>query len=399
MKSQFNTITLIAVLFIIHSSLVGQITLTTVTDPQLSSLKPSNITSGPNGETLILKDKKIYTYTEQVDNVFTCDICGDIQDVAFVGDTMYIANGQKGIVKRFGDSTLQVNSSRTTSIVSDAAGNLYAIKYLDGIVVWKNSQWTQLTTSNSSIPTNSIYDLAVDHAGVLWMATQIGLVSWNGTTFSTKSVPVELSAAFYDIEIDSSDNKWVASGYGGVGKYSGTHWTTFPETFNDLERVENLALLEGNEIWTSEGGYGLFRNTGTGFSLIPFADLGVSSWGNNSVLYGDSQNRLWIANDFTELKYLTLSPSAVGDIKSEIRTIQTYPNPATGDVYLNLESTPLKGELSVRIYNCNGIFLENQSIFADGIPHISLSNLADGIYEVVITDKNGGLCRGRVTKL
>ncbi|MEO6132804.1 MAG: T9SS type A sorting domain-containing protein [Saprospiraceae bacterium] len=399
MKSQYKIIAILGGVFFVHSLLHGQITLHTVTDPQLAGVKPTNITSGQNGETLVLKGNKIYTYTNQVDDVYICDICADIQDVAFVGDTMYIANGQQGIVKRFGDSTLQVSPLRTTRIVSDGAGNLYAIENLDGIVVWNGSQWTHMTTSNSTIPTNDIYDLAIDNAGVLWMGTLKGLISWNGTTFSTKSVPNDLSAAFYDIEIDSSDNKWVASAFGGVGKYSGMQWTTFPETFGELERVENLATLSGSEIWTSEGGYGLFRNTGSGFILIPFADLGVADWQNNSVLFGDSQNRLWIANAFTELKYLTVSPSAVSDFKQEIKTIQTYPNPAYDEVFLSIDSNFLTGKMYSRIYNSDGVLVRSQKFMGGLIPSVSLLNLASGVYEIVVSSEHGELFKGRFTKV
>lgn len=127
MKKYSRFLAMIIIVILAHLSLHGQITLHTVTDPQLSGVKPSNISNGPNGETLLLKDKKIYTYTNQVDDVYVCGICADIQDVAFVEDTMYIANGQQGIVKRFGDSTLQVSPLKTTRTVSDGAGNLYTI--------------------------------------------------------------------------------------------------------------------------------------------------------------------------------------------------------------------------------------------------------------------------------
>ncbi|HJW28823.1 MAG TPA: two-component regulator propeller domain-containing protein, partial [Saprospiraceae bacterium] len=226
-------------------------------------------------ETLLLSGKKIYTFVNQVTNVYTCSLCNDIRDVAMIADTMYIACDGSGIVKKFGDSTKVVTALRSDRLVSGNGGKLYGVDWMDGLDYWDGSTWQNLTTSNSSIPTNDIYDVILDHNGLLWIASQIGLISWDGTTFSKKSVPADLSASFYDVNVDSSNAIWVASAFGGVGKYSGGTWTTFSSTFNALERVENLAILNGSEIWTSETSLGFYRFTGT-FSTVPFSSLGAT---------------------------------------------------------------------------------------------------------------------------
>lgn len=384
--------------FLLVENVSAQLTLYTVSDPQLSGVRPNNIAAGPNGETLIMVDETIYTYVSGVTDVFECSSCFDIIDVAFANDVMYIANESAGIYKRTGDDTELVSSMRVTRLIADSLGNLYGVHNLDGLVFSDGNDWIQMTTTNSDIPTNDIYDLAIDKSGTLWMATQIGLVSWDWINFTVFSVPDELSDAFYDIEIDSSDNKWVASAYGGVGKYDGVEWTTFPQDFSPLQAVENLARLNGHEIWTSDSGEGLYRYTGASFEFISFTELGEPNWDINRVLFGDSQDRLWIYNDFTPLKYLTTGTTGIKDQKKTPKTLSIFPNPAFNECYIKVETGMEEVDYLAVVYGPDGRRVFSEQIVATGgtLP-ISFNNQPAGIYQIVVF-KNGGLeYAGRVS--
>lgn len=384
--------------FLLVENVSAQIMLYTVSDPQLSGARPSNIVSGPNGETLIMVDETIYTYASGVTDVFECSSCFNIIDIAFVGDVMYIANESAGIVKRTGTETEVVTSLRATRLVADSLGNLYGVHFLDGLVFSDGNDWIQMTTTNSDIPTNDIYDLAIDDSGILWMATQIGLVSWDWITFTVISVPDELSAAFYDIEIDSSGNKWVASAFGGVGKYDGAEWTTFPQDFSPLQAVENLARLNGNEIWTSDSGEGLYRYAGTSFEFIPYAALGEPDWDINRVLFGDSQDRLWIYNDFTPLKYLTTGTTSIATHGEGPNALTIFPNPAFNECYIKTEAGMEEDECFVAVYSPEGrrVFSEHVST-TGGLLHLTFDHQPAGIYQVVVYEKGIFKYSGRVS--
>lgn len=383
--------------FLLVENVSAQIILYTVSDPQLSGARPNNITSGPNGETLIMVDETIYTYTSGVTDVFGCSSCFDIIDVAFANNVMYIANESAGIYKRTGAETELVSSMRVTRLIADSLGNLYGVHNLDGLVFSDGNDWIQMTTINSDIPTNDIYDLAIDKSGKLWMATQIGLVSWDWINFTVFSVPDELSDAFYDVEIDSSDNKWVASAYGGVGKFDGVDWTTFPQDFSPLQTVENLAMLHGNEIWTSDSGKGLYRYTGTSFELISFAELGESSWDINRVLFGDSQDRLWIYNDFTPLKYLTVGATGITDQRETPNRLTIFPNPAINECYLKTEKGMEGTGYLVVVYSPEGRRVFSEKVFASGgTLQLSFDHQPAGIYQVVVYENGSLEYTGRV---
>ena len=364
-----------------------QLTLTTVNDPLLGSTKIKGVSRNQFGETLLLSEKNIYTFINEVTDVYTCDLCNDIRDVAMIGDTMFIGSASAGIVKRFGDSEAVVTTLRAERLVSGNGGKLYGVDFLDGLDYWDGSTWRNLKTSNSSIPTNDLFDVVLDHNGLLWIASQIGLISWDGTTFSKKSVPSELSAAFIDVRVDADNNIWVTSAYGGVGKYSGNSWTTFTSTFSDLATAENLAVLNNNEIWTSDYGVGLYRYDGA-FNEIPFSTLGVTEWYPNSVLYGDAQNRLWIQNDFTALRYLTTGPSATNDQLLVDQGIVIYPNPTSDESYLKCIDHD-NYILEVQIITMEGKLMQTQSIPHQNQVTLRTNNLQPGIYCLKIKASDG----------
>jgi|GEM_PF-7017737 len=377
----------LAIWIISYSEVSSQLTLTTVSDPLLGNTKLKGVSRNNLDETLLLSGKKIYTFINQVTNVFTCSICNDIRDVAMVADTMYIACDGSGIVKRFGDSTKVVTSLRSDRLVSGNAGKLYGVDWMDGLDYWDGSTWKNLLTSNSTIPTNNIYDLDLDQTGLLWIASDIGLISWNGTTFSVKSVPPELSVSLNDVIVDSENTVWVVSAYGGIGKYKNSTWTTFTSTFSPLETVENLAVLHGNEIWSSEYGLGLYRYTGT-FTTVPFASLGATEWNPNSVLYGDAQNRLWIQNDFTPVRYLTTEPSATTGPSADNQGIAIYPNPSFDQV--KIECSDKDNYITeVEVYSVEGKLMLDQTIQHQSQVELTVTNLNSGIYYVRIKTIDG----------
>lgn len=376
----------------------SQIVLYTVTDFQLTGVRPGNILSGPDGETLIVVDETVYTYESSVTDIYECSLCRDILDIAFYGDDIYYANETGGIVKRSGSALEVVSPFRTTRLTVDGLGNFYGIHGENGLVFSDGDEWIQLTTDNSDIPTNDIYDLALDHSGMLWMATHLGLISWDWITFTVISVPDDLSAAFYDIKIDSAGNKWVASAFGGVGKYDGSEWTTFPEVFSPLQAVENLAVLNGNEIWTSDSGEGLYRYAGTTFEFIPYEDLDVANWDINRVLFGDAQDRLWIYNDFTPIKYLTTGTTSTTGPSGSLFPIELFPNPAVNEINLKIHPGMELDDNLVVVYNAEGRKVFSQQVISTGdIFQLRFDNQPPGIYQVVVIQNGNLIFTGRVS--
>jgi hypothetical protein len=85
-------------------------------DPQIGNASIAGITVNSLGETVLVSGKKIFTYTNQVTEVFQCTICPDIKDIAMVGDAMYLSK-MSGIVRRTGKVMEFVDTFHVTRLI------------------------------------------------------------------------------------------------------------------------------------------------------------------------------------------------------------------------------------------------------------------------------------------
>ncbi len=80
---------------------------------------------------------------------------------------------------------------------------------------WDGTIWTMFSTADG-LPWNYITALAVDTNGILWIGTQYGLSSYDGTTFTNFFVANSGLTSNYisDIEVDVFNNKWIGTSTG-----------------------------------------------------------------------------------------------------------------------------------------------------------------------------------------
>ncbi|MCX6274270.1 MAG: T9SS type A sorting domain-containing protein, partial [Bacteroidetes bacterium] len=80
---------------------------------------------------------------------------------------------------------------------------------------WDGNAWTMYSTADG-LPWNYVTALAVDTNGILWIGTQSGFCSYNGSTFNNFSVSNSgLTSNFIsDIEVDAFNNKWIGTSAG-----------------------------------------------------------------------------------------------------------------------------------------------------------------------------------------
>lgn len=366
----------------------AQLSMTEVIDSLLDGRDINGVSVNGNGETLLYDDNHIFTFVNSVTEDFICNLCYDIQDVVSLHDTQYIASKFGGIIKRFGDSLAIVADFEASELAVHKDGILYGNDPGNGLFRWNGSDVDHWDESNSNLPTDWVYDLAVDSNGLVWLATQVGLVSFNGNSFSHKDVPDDLSATFYDIAIDEHNAVWVSSAYGGVGKFANSTWTTFPQTFNVLQLVQNVAILHGDEVWTSSFEKGLYRYINNNFIKYLPSVFGYSTFENCSFLYGDAQGRLWMEFDNTPLMYLTTMPTAVDRIQDHSNELSISPNPSNGIVHLSLSPDQDK-MTSIMLYTSEGSLCYKSTSLYDNEVSLDISHLAAGLYQVMVTNDKG----------
>jgi ligand-binding sensor domain-containing protein len=90
-------------------------------------------------------------------------------------------------------------------------------------------QWKNWNTNNSPIPTNQVVDVATDDIGNVWLATNNGLVKFDGvnwTIFNSGNSPI-LSNICNDVETEGNII-WIADLWGGLIRFDGiSSWTIY----------------------------------------------------------------------------------------------------------------------------------------------------------------------------
>ena len=91
-------------------------------------------------------------------------------------------------------------------------------EHAGGLVMFDGSEWKTWSTSNSGIPSDNVYCVAIDDSSNKWIGTHKGLAEFDGKNWQvwdTTNSPLR-SDDICDIVIDNHNNKWIADRIGGV---------------------------------------------------------------------------------------------------------------------------------------------------------------------------------------
>jgi hypothetical protein len=134
------------------------------------------------------------------------------------GNIWYVWNHPSGGVHRItGDSEISYNilSGAAQSIETDFYGNVWMSWYTlpiepSGLVKYDGDEWTVITTENSNLPTEHVWNLVADSLGNLWMSGE-GLLKYDGNDFIhyTPQNSGLYSTNIRGIQIDEFNNKWI----------------------------------------------------------------------------------------------------------------------------------------------------------------------------------------------
>ncbi|MCL4301925.1 MAG: PKD domain-containing protein [Anaerolineae bacterium] len=166
---------------------------------------------------------------------------------------------------------------------------------LGGGVAWRSSgSWTVYTTTNSALPFDDVYAIALE-GSTPWIGTiGYGLARLEGSDWVTYTLPVSLphpvtpttqiiNNAITDIAVDGNGNKWLATDGSGVVVLdsSNTNWTVYDTGNSDLpDDFVHSITLSGSDRWFGTLGGGAARLSdgawqvyNTSNSLLPEDDV------------------------------------------------------------------------------------------------------------------------------
>lgn len=198
------------------------------------------------------------------------------------------------------------------------------------------------------LPMNSIKDVFQDSKGYLWIATQEGLVRFDGVRFVLfdKSKYPGLKEDFIlDIAEDWEGNLWLGSNGGGVSRFDGKTFTTFDTSHGLVNNVVFLVVIgKDHTIWFGTEN-GLSRRKEGAFTNYTSANGLIHNW--IMALHEDRRGNLLIGtggsalNVFKNDSILTFPVSSGYEILSfyERHSGEVLAGTAGGELYIFKDNT------------------------------------------------------------
>lgn len=129
-------------------------------------------------------------------------------------------------------------------------GSIWIAIENEGIYKYDGSSFTNYNTSNSCLPTNTIYAIDFDSDNKIWLATNEGLILFNSSN-CTAYQPIENDKALLTLECDEDGSIWCGTISGKLLKFNGTDFLTIGLSNSPLKSNYAAPLLYDaeNNIW------------------------------------------------------------------------------------------------------------------------------------------------------
>ncbi|RYF95065.1 MAG: hypothetical protein EOO02_23345, partial [Chitinophagaceae bacterium] len=127
-------------------------------------------------------------------------------------------------------------------------------KYKDGVSeAWPSDKFGNPHTVNAT----SLFDMVQDSTGIYWIASQNGLLKFNGSVFEyiLPSNSGICSSILSCVEIDKKGVLWIGSRDKGVSRFDGTTWKTYDTSNSPMSSllINDITVDVNNNIWVAHG--------------------------------------------------------------------------------------------------------------------------------------------------
>ncbi len=276
-----------------------------------------------------------------------------IQTIYFEENGMqWISTRGAGLVRYDGTNWSKFVSNRYKNIVA-ITQDLFGIKWFctidSGVIKIPDVTLpTYYDTSNSGLPSNCVYSVAVDENNAKWFATANGVAQFDNTnwvTFNTSNSPLP-SNLVYSIAFDHVGNKWISTSGGFLVKVdANSNWEVFSANNSCLPGCDILSItIDNNDTkW--------FETNGCG--VVAYNEYGIPAP---------------ISVDYESV----FTPATL-----------IYPNPATDRCELHFEN--YQNSNYIEIFDLYGKSVLRVNTTGNRTS-LDISGLASGIY--IVTDNN-----------
>ncbi len=185
-----------------------------------------------------------------------------------------------------------LQNTQVKSIIEDKSGNLW-IATDGGVVKYDGRNYTTYT-KNEGLSSNNVWCQFEDKNGNLWFGSfGGGVTKYDGVNFTCLTTKEGLSSDYiFNITGDKNGNIWISTWRGGVSKYDGKSFTHYT-TKEGLPYNSVLQIIEdrNGNIWIATDGGGVSKFDGKSFTNFTINE-GLSH-GIVTCLTEDKKGNLW----------------------------------------------------------------------------------------------------------
>lgn len=179
------------------------------------------------------------------------------------------------------DDLLEFNDTVWTVYSGGGGGNICIDqadnKWLGSLARYDGSNWAVFNPSETGLPSNDVYAIAVDHHGNKWFAVgnssevvKFDGVSWSGYPSLSGT---GWTAIVSCIAADKTNNIWMGGTYSDVYQYDGTNWQTFNVNANFI----NVVVDAQNNKWFCTRGRGFLNLMVVHGQIIPHLTVALAT--------------------------------------------------------------------------------------------------------------------------
>ncbi|WP_370476564.1 T9SS type A sorting domain-containing protein [Tamlana flava] len=164
---------------------------------------------------------------------------------------MYLVKFDGMQFTKFTSSYLDGSDGAILSISVCPSGKIWMGTYGNGLISFNGANWNNYSSSNSEIPPDSVWNVTVEGANIIWMSTQNGLTRFDGVNWETYNTDNSTlpSNTINSILVDENGTKWVGTDKGLISfkgnalsssdkKFSKVQFKLFPNPANDFLTLE-----------------------------------------------------------------------------------------------------------------------------------------------------------------
>ncbi len=212
----------------------------------------------------------------------------------------------------------------------------------DRFAVFNRGEWFEYELNDlPQFGARFIHELRSDRQGTMWLATDKGVINYDGFRFHTiDSTTLNLGfSGVSDIAFDEEDRLWAAAMDAGVRVWDGQTVEQFlpGQDFPENLSVQRVTIGAQNDVWFTTGWQGILHFDGTNWEHLTVDNSGLHTNGINTIVV-DGRGRVWFGGGGG----ISVFDPGGGFIASfqlpEGERLSVYPNPGCCEFILHWQA-------------------------------------------------------------